>query len=354
MLRRTFMAASLLAASFLSSPAAHADEIDITTVAGHPPVFLWVKLIPEAFIPAVEKALEGTGHTVNWTEAYGGTLAKVGGELEAMEEGLAQIGVVSSLFEASLLPLQNVSYVTPFHSPDAAVVFDAIEQMHEEIPDMRKLWEDKDLEYLSGGFGLEDYFLITKFPVSSIDDLKGKKIGAPGPAVNWLKETGAVGVSGNLTTYYNDLQTGVIDGVVVFPTAAAPAKLAEQAKYITKVHFGAQYAGALVAKKSWFEEQPEAVQEAIRAGVAAYAKAYRSGLEERVAGAYKALEAAGAEISEMEAGERKRWADALPNIAMDWAKAQDAAGLAGTEVLKAFMAKQQAAGEDLIRDWSKE
>ena len=145
-----------------------------------------------------------------------------------------------------------------------------------------------------------------------------------------------------------------IDGVVVFPTAAAPAKLAEQAKYITKVHFGAQYAGALVAKKSWFEEQPEAVQEAIRAGVAAYAKAYRSGLEARVAGAYKALEAAGAEISEMEAGERKRWADALPNIAMDWAKAQDAAGLAGTEVLKAFMAKQQAAGEDLIRDWSKE
>ncbi|PHP65113.1 C4-dicarboxylate ABC transporter permease [Zhengella mangrovi] len=354
MLRRTFMAASLLAASFLSSPAAQADEIDITTVAGHPPVFLWVKLIPEAFIPAVNKALEGTGHTVSWTEAYGGTLAKVGGELEAMEDGLAQIGVVSSLFEASLLPLQNVTYVTPFHSPDTAVVFDAIEQMHEEIPDMRKLWADKDLEYLSGGFGLEDYFLMTKFPVASIDDLKGKKIGAPGPAVNWLKETGAVGVSGNLTTYYNDLQTGVIDGVIVFPTAAAPAKLAEQAKYITKVHFGAQYAGALVAKKSWYDDQPKEVQDAIRAGVDAYAKAYRSGLDARVAGAYKALEAAGGEVSEMSEAERKRWADTLPNIAMDWAKAQDAAGLAGTEVLKAFMAKQEAAGETLIRDWSKE
>lgn len=354
MLRRTFMAASLLAASFLSTPAAQADEIDITTVAGHPPVFLWVKLIPEAFIPAVNKALEGTGHTVTWTEAYGGTLAKVGGELEAMEDGLAQIGVVSSLFEASLLPLQNVTYVTPFHSPDTAVVFDAIEQMHEEIPDMRKLWADKDLEYLSGGFGLEDYFLMTKFPVASIDDLKGKKIGAPGPAVNWLKETGAVGVSGNLTTYYNDLQTGVIDGVIVFPTAAAPAKLAEQAKYITKVHFGAQYAGALVAKKSWYDDQPKEVQDAIRAGVDAYAKAYRSGLDARVAGAYKALEAAGGEVSEMSEAERKRWADTLPNIAMDWAKAQDAAGLAGTEVLKAFMAKQEAAGETLIRDWSKE
>lgn len=353
MYRRTFLAASLLAASFLTAPAAKAEAIDITTVAGHPPVFLWVKLIPEAFIPTVNKALEGSGHSVNWTEAYGGTLAKVGGELEAMEEGLAQIGIVSSLFEASLLPLQNVTYVTPFHSPKTDVVFDAIEQMHEEIPDMRKLWADKDLEYLSGGFGLEDYFLMTKFPVKSIDDLKGKKIGAPGPAVNWLKDTGAVGVSGNLTTYYNDLQTGVIDGVVVFPTAAAPAKLAEQAKYITKVNFGAQYAGAMVAKKSWFDGQPDAVKAAIRAGVAAYAKAYRSGLEARVAGAYKAIEAAGGEISEMSEAERKRWADTLPNIAMEWAKAQDAAGLSGTAVLKAFMDKQAAAGETLIRDWSK-
>ncbi len=353
MYRRTFLAASLLAASFFTAPAAKAETIDITTVAGHPPVFLWVKLIPEAFIPTVNKALEGSGHSVNWTEAYGGTLAKVGGELEAMEEGLAQIGIVSSLFEASLLPLQNVSYVTPFHSPKTDVVFDAIEQMHEEIPDMRKLWADKDLEYLSGGFGLEDYFLMTKFPVKSIDDLKGKKIGAPGPAVNWLKDTGAVGVSGNLTTYYNDLQTGVIDGVVVFPTAAAPAKLAEQAKYVTKVNFGAQYAGAMVAKKSWFDAQPDAVKAAIRAGVAAYAKAYRAGLDERVAGAYKAIEAAGGEISEMSEAERKRWADTLPNIAMEWAKAQDAAGLAGTAVLKAFMDKQAAAGETLVRDWSK-
>ena len=79
MYRRTFLAASLLAASFFTAPAAKADTIDITTVAGHPPVFLWVKLIPEAFIPAVNKALEGSGHSVNWTEAYGGTLAKVGG-----------------------------------------------------------------------------------------------------------------------------------------------------------------------------------------------------------------------------------------------------------------------------------
>ncbi len=41
--------------------------------------------------------------------------------------------------------------------------------------------------------------------------------------MNWLSGTGAVGVSGNLTTYYNEIQAGVYDGVIVFALAAAPA-----------------------------------------------------------------------------------------------------------------------------------
>ena len=338
----------------LSTLSVKADEIDATVVAGHPPIFLWVKTLSETFIPAVDKALEGSGHTIKWTEAYGGTLAKVGGELEAMEDGLAQIGIVSSLFEPSLLSLQNVSYVTPFGSPDVDVVFDAVDQMHEEIPDMRKLWEEHDLEYLSGGFGLEDYLLMTKFPVKTLADLNGRKVNAPGPAVNWLTGTGAVGVSGNLTTYYNDLQTGVTEGVVVFPTAAAPAKLFEQAKYVTITHFGAQYAGAIVAKKSWFDEQPEEVKAAIRTGVDAFAKAYRAGLEQRVTAALEAMKAGGAEIYELPEEERVAWAKSLPNLPMNWATELDGKGLAGTAVAKAYLDKLRAAGTKLPRDWDKE
>lgn len=344
---------ALLSALLLAAPA-KADQIDVTVVAGHPPVFLWVQTLTQAFIPAVDAALEGSGHSTNWTEAYGGTLARVGGELEVLEEGLAQIGIVSSLFQPSLLSLQNVSYVTPFGSPDVDVVFDAVDEMHEEIADMRKLWENHDLEYLSGGFGLEDYLLMTKFPVNGLADLQGRKINAPGPAVNWLRNTGAVGVSGNLTTYYNDLQTGVTEGVIVFPTAAAAAKLQEQAQYVTITGFGAQYAGAIVAKKSWFDEQPEEVRAAIRTGVDAFAKAYRAGLEQRVAGAMEAMRAGGAEISELSAEERTAWARALPNLPMEWAADLDSKGLAGTEVAKSFLDKLRAAGTTLPRDWDRE
>ncbi|SEP25561.1 TRAP-type C4-dicarboxylate transport system, substrate-binding protein [Salinihabitans flavidus] len=342
------------AAAGLLAPAAQAETFNATAVAGHPEVFLWVKTLSDTLIPTVSEQLEGTEHSINWMEAYGGTLASVGGELEAIEGGLAQIGIVSSLFEPSLLSLQNVSYATPFGPADVDIVFDTVDEMHEEIPDMKALWEEYDMEYLGGGFGLEDYLLMTDFPVDSLDDLQGRKINAPGPAVNWLKGTGAVGVSGNLTSYYNDIQTGVAEGVIVFPTAAAAAKLHEVAPYVTRVGFGAQYAGAIVAKKSWFDELPVEVQDALRGGVDAFAVQYRQGLEQRVAAAFDTMQSGGAEITEFPADERVKWANALPDIAGNWAREQNEKGLAGTEVVNTYMQKLQEAGVDLPRDWTVE
>lgn len=346
------LASATLAAAMLCTPSLRAEELEVTAVAGHPQVFLWVKTLSETYIPAVNAALEGSDFSIDWTEAYGGTLAKVGGEMEAMEDGLAQVGIVSTLFEPSLLSLQNVTYVTPFGSPDVDLVLSTVDQMHEEIPAMRKLWEDLDLEYLGGGFGLEDYLLMTTFPVSRVEDLKGRKINAPGPAVNWLKDTGAVGVAGNLTTYYNDIQTGVAEGVIVFPTAAAAAKLQEVAPYVTRVHFGAQFAGGIVAKKSWFDDLDPVVQTALRDAAGVFAVDYRKSLDNRVAGAFKAMEDGGATITELPEAERVKWAAALPNIAMDWAVDLDAKGLPGTEVLTTYITHLKDAGVSLPRDWS--
>src|SRR5690606_38539895 len=169
----------------------------------------------------------------------------VGGELEALEAGLADVGIVPTVFEPTNLPLQNVTYYLPFGTTDPFVVAEVMNGMHDDIPELVEAWEDFDLTYLGSGFSLDNYTLMTTFPVNSLDDLRGRRIGAPGAAVNWLENTGAVGVAGNLATYYNDIQTGVYDGVITFPTAAAPARLQEVAPYVTLMDFGAQYAGTL-------------------------------------------------------------------------------------------------------------
>jgi len=339
-------------AGCLAMPATAQESINVTVVNGHPPIFLWVKHLTETLIPTVDAALEGSGYSINWTEAYGGSLASVGGELDAIEDGLAEVAVVPTVFLPTKLPLQNVTYNTPFGPSDPQMVMDVMDTLHNTIPGMIESWQTYDAEYLGGGFALDNYLLMTSFPVNSIDDLAGRRIGAPGPAVNWLEGTGAVGVAGNLTTYYNDIQTGVFEGVIVFPTAAAPARLNEVAPYVTVTDFGAQYAGTLVANATWMADQPEVVQNALRAGAEAYTSAYIAEQTARVTAAMAAIAPDPANLHVLAPEERARWAAVLPDIAGTWAANADGMGLPGTEVLNAYVSALIEAGADFGRDWS--
>jgi TRAP-type C4-dicarboxylate transport system substrate-binding protein len=345
------LAAITAASGALAPRPALAEEFAVTIVAGHPPVFRWVKHASQTFIPAVNAALEGTGDSIVWSEQYGGALAKVGDELEAVEEGLAEIGLVSSLFDPAKLSVQNVTYFTPFVANDASVVGEMMDELQRSDPDMRASWERNGLEYLGGAIGIDDYLLMTKFPVTAIEDLAGKKIGAPGPAVNWLAGTGAVGVSGNLTTYYNEIKTGVYDGVIVFASAALPGKLHEVAPYITRVGFGAQYAGGLAANKDWYDALPAHVQTALKDAAVADRIAYHADLDASVTEFLAIMESQGATVTDVDEAFRKRWADGLEDVAGLWADELSKTGVDGRAVLKTYMNAMRAAGATPVRAW---
>lgn len=349
----TALAAATLAAALGTAPL-RADDISVTAVAGHPPVFRWVKHFNDTFMPAVDKALEGSGHSISWDPQYGGSLAKVGDALEAVEEGLAEIGLVSSLFDPAKLAVQNVTYFTPFVSSDSSRISELMDELHETNPDMRASWEENGVEYLGGAIGIDDYLLMTKQPIAKIADLNGLKIGAPGPAVNWLKGTGAVGVSGNLTTYYNELKTGVYDGVIVFASAALPGKLYEVAPHITKVGFGAQYAGGIAANKDWFDAQPDVVKQALRDAAVADRIAYHEDLDASVTKFLALMIEKGATVTEVDDAFRQQWAAGMDNVAKVWAERLDSEGKPGTAVMKTYLDTMRAAGATPVRDWDKE
>ncbi|MFV0515405.1 MAG: C4-dicarboxylate TRAP transporter substrate-binding protein [Jhaorihella sp.] len=353
MLRYGLLAAVFTVGGAIAPPLA-AETLNVTIVAGHPPVFRWVKHASQTFIPAVNAELAGTGYSIEWSEQYGGSLAKVGDELEAVEEGLAEIGLVSSLFDPAKLAPQNVTYFTPFVHSDARFVGDMMDRLQMSDPTMKAAWEANGLEYLGGAIGIDDYLLMTNFPVASITDLQGKKIGAPGPAVNWLEGTGAVGVSGNLTTYYNEIKTGVYDGVIVFASAALPGKLHEVAPYVTRVGFGAQYAGGIAANKDWFDGLDPVVQRALKQAAALDREAYHEDLDASVAKFLGVMESQGATITVVDQAFRRQWANGMDNVAQTWAERLDGEGIDGTGVLKTYMDTMRDAGAMPVRDWDKE
>ncbi len=331
-----------------------ADSYNATVVTGHPGVFRWVKMIDEAFVPGVTAALEGSGHSISFDGQYGGAIAKVGDELETVEAGLAEIGLCQSLFDPAKLAVQNVTYYTPFVSDDPRVVSELMDDLHHTDPRMTAAYTENGVVYLGAPVGIDDYLLMTNFPVESLADLDGQKIAAPGAAINWLSGTGAVGVSGNLTTYYNELKAGVYDGVIVFASAALPGKLYEVAPYITRAGLGAQFAGGLCANADWYAGLPEEAQTALHKGADAAREWYLAALEGAVETSFEVMAKNGATIRDASDEMRAAWAAGMDNAAKAWAEGLDGQGVPGSEVLELYMSAMRDAGATPLRDWDRE
>ncbi len=355
MIKRSFLRTAVAAAIGLGLAAGASAQqvIKMTVAAGHPPVFLWVKLTDEVFIPEVDKRLAAAGgkYKIDWTKAWGGTLIKLGGESKGVADGVADIAIVSTIFEAAKFPLQNVTYYTPFGSDDVGVINQAMLDLQKNIPAMSDAWTKNNLVYLNG-MALDSYHIWTKFPVTRLEDLQGKKLSAPGPSANWVKGTGAVAVAGSLNSYYEDIKSGVSDGALVFATGAWGAKLHEVAPYITKVNFGAMFAGGLAINKAVFDKLPGEVQKALHEAADLWAAQYVKIQSAAVEGVLQKMVAAGAKISELSPAERKRWADSLGPLGKTWSADVTAKGGPGNEVLKAYIEALKKAGTTLPRDWS--
>lgn len=328
---------------------AMAEQYSATFAAGHPPIFRWVKMIDEVFIPSVTEALKNTDHSVQFTSQYGGSIARVGEELEAVEAGLAELGTCQSLFDPAKLGVQNVTYYTPFITDDIRILGDLMHQMYLTNSKMKQAYADNGVTYIGAPLIIDDYLLMTSFPVNSLADLQGRKIGAPGAAINWLSGTGAVGVSGNLSTYYNELKTGVFDGVIVFASAALPSKLYEVAPYITKAGLGAQSAGSICANSDWWNGLPNEVQQAMLTAGVKTGEWYLSNLETAVVNAFKIMEENGAITTSATDEFRINWANGMNNAAKIWAK-----NLESSEFLSSYLDELRALGVTPLRDWDKE
>ena len=351
--RTTILTATAIATLLASIPATAQQVIKMTAAAGHPPVFLWVKMADEVLIPEVDKRLAVAGkYKIEWTKAWGGTLLKLGSESKGVADGVADVAIVSTVFEGAKFPLQNVSYYTPFGTDDIALVSKTVADLQVSVPAMGDAWTKNGLVYL-GGMALDTYHVWTKFPITKLEDLQGKKISAPGPSSNWVRGTGAVAVAGTLNSYYEDIKSGVSDGALVFTTGAWGAKLHEVAPYVTKVNFGAQFAGGAVIGKSRFDKLPPEVQKAFVEAGEAWQSAYAKAQSAAVSALIQKMAEAGAKITDLNDVERKRWADSLGPVARNWAADAQGKGLPANDVLNAYMASLQKAGTKLPRDWSK-
>jgi TRAP-type C4-dicarboxylate transport system substrate-binding protein len=330
------------------------QEINLTIAAGQPlRAMRPLNMVNTFYVPEVTKRAKAAGIDIKWKEAYAGSLLKPTFVFKGVQDGIADIGFSPPIFHPDMLPLEQVTFVTPFVTTDVVLPGKTMDKLHASIPEMAGQYDKFGLIRLAGS-SFDTYDLFTTFDLKKFDDIKGKKIATAGAALQWLRGTGATPVQSNMTLYYNNAKTGVIDGFIIFSSATPGMKYPESAPHVTRTGFGAQYAAALIVNKDRFNKLPPALQKILReVGQEWTNRADKVQLDAGNSGFEMATKFPNGKTYELPRAEQAKWANAMPNIAKEWADRAEKEKLPGNKVLAAYMDALRSAGAKPVRDWDK-
>ncbi len=348
---KKFVVAGMVAlGTTLAATSALAQQrVTINIGSSHPTTNIWAWAMKEVFQPEVDRILKANGnkYEVRWRESYGGTLYKFTDTRAAVRDGIVDIGMVGTVWESSAMPLQNVTYFTPFATTNHEALIEIFDKLNAELPALRNSWNAQNMVPLSSLI-TDSYDIYATFPVQSLQSIQNRRINAPGSSANWLRNTGATPVDGALTTYYTNIQTGVTDGALSFASGIGPARVYEVAKHLTRVGIGSMYFGSVAANKRFFDGLPKEVQDAILAAGKATSAAHGKHVTKTAESALTTMKAAGLQISDLPQAEKTRWVNSLPDIVGPWLQSN---GDQGKAVLKAYFDELRARGIKPLRDW---
>ncbi len=318
---------------------------------GHPAFGATGKLMNEWFPNEMARRIEAaTGDKIKWVKAFGGSVAKVGDELEAMESGILTFAPILYMFEPAKLPLGNFAYQTPFSTTDTMLAAKIGYQMHMDIPFMQEALAKYNIKFVSM-MAFDSYQLITTFPVRKVDDIKNKKISGSGPNLAWIKSVGAVPVQSNLVEGYTSMQTGVYKGQLAFTTAAEAFKFQDVAKFQADVDFGAFPMSGFGMNLDTFNSLPVKVQKIIVDLGQEFTFKYAQTVKDSLKAAKDRMKKAGVTFYQFSVEERQKWAEALPDIPGAFINKYEAKGMPAREVITYWINGLENNGYKFPRKW---
>ena len=329
------------------------ETINLTIGSSHPTFLPWVGPLKTIVVAKSNKLLEerGSNYRINWTEAFGGTLYKFTETMEAISQGIADIGWVGALFEPAAMPLQNIPYYTPFTMQTLTQAINTMNRMNVAEAAMKKEWSDQDITFFgascSGG-----YHLFTKKPIDQLSDMEGLKIlGVPATAA-WVEPLGAITINTALPLAYSQLKNGEADGIAMISTGGAGFKLYEPAPFVTRVDTGPITHGGFGINTDTFNSLPEDVQKVIAELGLEYSQENARLSEGRETSNFVSMAEKGATVAVMPDEQKLEWVNRMPDIAKKWVDETEAKGIPGGDMLKAFIATAKEEGAKPLRDWS--
>ena len=346
---------ALLLTLLLAGTAASAQQtVPLTAVSGYPPTALWVETFHTHFIPEADRLLAAGGrYEIDWNTPFG-SLTRPSGAFEAVQYGVADIGIITTPFHADKIPFYNISYVTPFVTTDIGLVVRTVSDLHDRYPALRELWQDYRQVYLVAAGLVDTYQALMSRPIDALGDFRGLKMSGVGMNLLYFEGLDAVGVSSGLADFYTNLSTGLTDGAIVWPEAIISYKLHEVGPYLVDARLGAVSSVALSANERTWSRLPEEVRQALLAAAIVYRDALAQETVRRSNRAIASFQTLGGTIIPLSNEQRRAWAASVPDLADTWATDMERRGLPGRELLSAYMNTMRENNQSIMRHWDRE
>ncbi|WP_232802256.1 C4-dicarboxylate TRAP transporter substrate-binding protein [Alloalcanivorax mobilis] len=209
------------------------------------------------FLDELEKR---AGKAVNIRRFWAQSLNKVGEHLSAIHDTTSEMALISPGYYQAQLPVtRGLEWYFRMHRADALQL--VCRDLYQEFPPLREEWEQRHgakVMYWTNWYYAP---LVTREPIKSLADIKGKRIRGYGVATDVIERLGGTAVPMAAPEVYTALERGVLDGVYGFDFMTSIAyKLHEIAPYFTDIGDGPHGPAATVMSMRTWEEMPSAVQ----------------------------------------------------------------------------------------------
>ena len=252
-----FAAAALLAAGVLAGSEAHAQT---NVLIGNATANDTQAAANEKLAELIVKYSNGR---LKASARHGQSLGTNAQMVAALQAGSVAAMILPAGFISSTVPELSL-FDLPFLLPGAPAKITAFAAQSKAAIKMKELAEQKGIHVI-GFHGIGPQSFLTKFPVSALSDIQGKKfrvIPSP-PRVGAYQDWGAVPRPMEFGEVYTALQQGTLDGMENPPDVIYKMKLHEVATYYTITeHFA--FASVVIVSKRWLDGLPKDLQDAVQ------------------------------------------------------------------------------------------
>lgn len=269
--------------------------------------------------------------------------------LDIVGTNIAQAGIIAAGYTPSKLPLAG-GIDNVYQSPSPWVIAKAIEEMYSKNAALRREFQQNSVLFMAQ-CPLDPSIIVSKDPITSLENLKGVKIRTYG-RMGWVfDKLGATPVSIATPEVYTALQRGTIQAAASINWGGILGfKLQEVADYILESLMGPQAFFAIVMNLDFYNSLPDDLKEMVAQLNSEVPEQGTAILAQGTLEVYNQLKKEGKTINVLSAEEAQRWKNlVVPGLFDAWVEEVTKAGVPGAanflkdyqELLKKYQAQDK-------------